>query len=104
MKQFYLLAPPYTYLNKGNIHNEGHDLDEISGIVSSKSHPGILYAINDKGDSAKVYAIDTTNNNNLAATFHLRNADNYDWEDLAYGKCDISNYRSPYCIYIGTFL
>jgi hypothetical protein len=56
-------------------------LTEISGVVQSRAHPGVLWVHNDSGDSARVFAIDKS-----GATLHqyaLGGATAVDWEDIA---------------------
>jgi hypothetical protein len=57
-------------------------LDEVSGIASSRRHPGIVWMHNDSGDGAVVYAVDETGV--TAAAFNL-GVLTLDPEDLALG-------------------
>jgi hypothetical protein len=59
------------------------DLVEISGIVASREQDGVLWAHNDSGDGARVFAmgIDGTH----LGTFTLAGAQAIDWEDMAIG-------------------
>jgi len=76
-------------------------VNEVSGIVASRIHPGIVYVHNDKGDGPRFFALDTTNGN-VRATFHVTaGAHNYDWEDLAYGHCGGND--SGYGLYLGKY-
>ncbi|XP_005103706.2 uncharacterized protein LOC101858796 [Aplysia californica] len=90
---------------KGTVTNG--DIDEASGIVVSRTHHDVIYTHNDKGDSSRFFAIGV-NGSNLA-TFTVRNAQNYDWEDLTYGPCaddcasghcSVKVTPNRYCIYI----
>lgn len=56
-------------------------VDEISGLAASHRHDGILWAHNDSGNPAEIFAIDTRGERR--ATFVLSNARNIDWEDMA---------------------
>lgn len=56
-------------------------LPEISGIVASRSQPGVLWVENDSGNPADIFAIDETGA--LLATIHLAGATNSDWEDIS---------------------
>lgn len=56
-------------------------VDEISGLAASRRHDGILWAHNDSGNPAELYAIDAQGRR--AATLRLRGITNNDWEDLA---------------------
>ena len=61
-----------------------HDpLLEISGLVASRAHPGVLWAHNDSGDGPRLYAL-TTSGTHLGA-FTLDGAEARDWEDVAIG-------------------
>lgn len=57
-------------------------LDEVSGIVASRTHDRILWVHNDSGDDSRVYAVDTAAR--LIAGWDL-NVTAYDWEDIAIG-------------------
>lgn len=66
-------------------------LSETSGIVGSRSLPGILWVHNDSGDSARFYAINAAGA--LQGTFSLTGATATDWEDIAMGpKAGGGNY------------
>ena len=56
-------------------------VDEISGLAASRQHPGVIWALNDSGDRAHVYAL--APDGEVLATLWLRGARNIDWEDLA---------------------
>ena len=58
-------------------------LREVSGLASSASNPGLLWAHNDKGNDAEVYLIDEKCN--IRQTFVLAGIENRDWEDIAVG-------------------
>ncbi len=55
-------------------------LNEISGMAFSKRSPGTLWVVNDSGNAATLFAIDT--NGNTLAEWPVA-APNRDWEDLA---------------------
>jgi len=80
-------SPPATV---GKISNP--DVIEASGLTVSKCQPNGLWTHNDSGDDAFIYAIDPSGAN--LGTWHVRNAQNIDWEDIAEfkdagGKCFI---------------
>ncbi|ESO83129.1 hypothetical protein LOTGIDRAFT_169532 [Lottia gigantea] len=79
-------------INKCKLDNR--EIDEASGLAASQIHPGILYMENDKGDTNRIFAVDTTNCH-MAAMLTIAGVDNYDWEDLAVGPCGSNS-----CIYI----
>jgi hypothetical protein len=58
-------------------------LVEISGLVASRANDGILWAHNDSGDTARVFAITTSGE--LRGTYTLAGAGAVDWEDIAIG-------------------
>ncbi len=58
-------------------------LDEASGLVVSRAQPGVLWAHNDSGDSARLFAL--RENGSVVGTVSLPGVDAVDWEDLALG-------------------
>ena len=56
-------------------------LPEISGIVASRTHPGVYWVENDSGNPPELYAIDE--HGVLLATITVAGATNVDWEDIA---------------------
>lgn len=56
-------------------------LAEISGVVASRAHEGVLWVHNDSGGGARVFAIDTTGA--LRGEWVLDGASAADWEDIA---------------------
>ena len=71
------------------------DLDEISGLACSRSHPGYMYVHNDSGGEAALYLLDSLGQN--VGKIELLETDNRDWEDIAVGPgADGKSY-----IYIG---
>src|SRR6478672_8631583 len=80
-------SPPATV---GKISNP--DVIEASGWTVSKCQPNVLWTHNDSGDDAFIYAIDPSGAD--LGTWHVKNAQNIDWEDIAEfkdasGKCFI---------------
>jgi len=69
-------------------------LPELSGLAASRSHPGILYAHNDSGDTARFFAIN--DKAQITAEMDLTGATAIDWEDIAVGPCP-----SGSCVYLG---
>lgn len=63
-------------------------LDEVSGLVASRANPGVLWAIEDSGNAAELYALDI--DGALLATIRLPVA-NTDWEDLAIAPCGLGD-------------
>lgn len=73
-------------------------LNELSGLVASRAHPGTLWAHNDAGGSATLYAVGIDGADQGA--FFLPGADNVDWEDIAVGPCG-ADVDACACLYIG---
>ncbi len=61
------------------------ELRESSGVVVSRTQPGVLWSHNDSGDGPNLYAIDITGR--LLARFTITNAMARDWEDISSGPC-----------------
>ncbi len=59
------------------------ELTETSGLVSSRSNAGVLWAHNDSGDSARLFALSAQGGH--LATFVLPTVSAVDWEDIAIG-------------------
>lgn len=62
------------------------DLDELSGIGASRTLPGVLWAHNDSGDSARLFALDDAGTD--LGTYDVADPngaelDATDWEDIA---------------------
>lgn len=62
------------------------DLDEISGIAASRREDGVLWAIDDSGKPANLYAI--SHRGNRLATFKIEGVKKTDWEDIASFELD----------------
>lgn len=56
-------------------------IDECSGIVRSRQHPGILWVHNDSGDEPRFFAVDLQGR--LLREVQVQGARNVDWEDIA---------------------
>jgi hypothetical protein len=71
---------------------------EISGLVVSPTQPGVLWAHNDSGDRARVFAL--RGDGSLIASLDVPGAEATDWEDIAVGPggdlllADIGDNRS----------
>lgn len=79
-----LLAPPALAGKKKDAFKLGklepRGLEECSGIVASRRHEGVFWAINDSGNAPALFAI--TVEGKLIAEY-LVQAKNDDWEDLS---------------------
>ena len=84
----YTLAAPYAVL-------PGTLLLEISGMSPSLLNENILWAHNDSGDAAQIYAVHK--NGTHLATVTLADVVATDFEDMASGFCPN---RQDYCLYI----
>jgi hypothetical protein len=69
-------------------------LVELSGLAPSRRHPGILYAHNDSGDTARFFAIN--DEAQITAEMDVTGATAIDWEDIAVGPCPLGS-----CVYLG---
>ncbi|RMH94540.1 hypothetical protein EBB59_02395 [Lysobacter pythonis] len=56
-------------------------LDEISGIAASRRHDGVLWAIDDSGNPARLYAIGRRGGR--LGTYQVEGVEKTDWEDIA---------------------
>jgi len=56
-------------------------LDQLSGLVASRTQPGVLFAHEDSTGAPILYALDTSGR--ALARFTLAGAPNFDWEDIA---------------------
>ncbi len=65
----------------GNGANPG--LNEVSGIVESRRHPGVFWVHNDSGDGPRVFAIGRDGSN--IGVFTVDGGRPRDWEDIAVG-------------------
>jgi hypothetical protein len=72
------------------------DIVELSGLAASRVNDGVIWAHNDSGDAARVFAMDATGV--ALATYALEGADAIDWEDIAVGP---SASRDASELYVG---
>ncbi|MCO5054933.1 hypothetical protein [Thermomonas sp.] len=56
-------------------------ISEISGLAASRAHADVLWAHNDSGNPARLYAI--SRRGRLLARFDVEGAKNVDWEDIS---------------------
>ena len=66
------------------------DLDEISGLASSRAHDDVLWAIEDSGNPARLHAL--SRRGRVLARYKVEGAKNIDWEDLASFSLDGKHY------------
>lgn len=70
-------AAPSTGTELGKVDGR---LDEVSGLVASKTNPGFLWALNDSGNTAEIFLIDL--HARIRLICKLDNIQNRDWEDI----------------------
>lgn len=90
-------GPNCACMQWGNPRNGGLVADplvELSGLVASRSQPGVFYAHNDSGDTARFFALAKTGA--IAETYVLDGGTARDWEDIALGPCPTGT-----CVYLG---
>ena len=58
-------------------------LVEVSGLVASGTHDGVLWAHNDSGDQPRVFALEE--GGEALGAYAVDGAENVDWEDIAVG-------------------
>ncbi len=56
-------------------------ITELSGLAASRRYPGLLYAHNDSGDTARVFLLNKSGE--TVATIQVKGAYARDWEDIA---------------------
>jgi hypothetical protein len=59
------------------------ELNEVSGVVESRTRTGVLWVHNDSGDTARIFAIGL--NGRTLGIFSLAGVQARDWEDIAAG-------------------
>jgi len=78
---------------------------EMSGIVASRTYPGLFWVHNDSGDKARFFAIRA--DGHCVAEIKVKNAENVDWEDIALDNGTLyltdlgnnHNQRKDLCVY-----
>jgi hypothetical protein len=83
-------------VNAGNVSIAA--LDECSGVVASRNNANVLWAHNDSGDSARIFALDTQGR--LLGTYNLGTS-HTDYEDIAIGPGPLTNVSYLYVGDIG---
>ncbi|MCC6213236.1 MAG: hypothetical protein IT376_00065 [Polyangiaceae bacterium] len=72
------------------------EVDELSGLAASRRSPGVYYAHNDSGDSARFFAFGEDGGS--LGTFVLPGATARDWEDMDLGPCPAGS-----CVFLADF-
>ncbi len=83
--------------NAGNVAIAA--LTECSGLVASRNNPDVLWAHNDSGDSARIFALDTQGRR--LGTYNLTGASHTDYEDIGLGPGPLPNVSYLYVGDIG---
>jgi len=73
------------------------ELVENSAAAMSVHQAGVIFTINDSGNDALLFAIDTTGANR--GVWRVSGVANADWEAASIGPCDAQ--RPSGCVYIG---
>lgn len=81
----------------GNLNNSA--MAEISGLVVSRTNNDVLWVHNDSGDSARLFAMNTTGK--ILGTYNMTGAVNTDWEDIAIGRGPVAGVDYIYAGDIG---
>lgn len=66
------------------------ELNELSGMVESRQHPGHFWVHNDSGDRARIFLVDSTAQHRATVEFVGMQA--RDWEDVSILRADGRNY------------
>ncbi len=82
-------VPPLPFSRFAGLITD-EELNEISGLAASYRHPDILWAMNDGGNSAHLYAINRRGQR--IARYATDGVRNIDWEDLASFERDGKSY------------
>lgn len=61
------------------------EIRETSGVVASRTTPGVLWTHNDSGGEPVLFALDSAGG--VLGSVEIRGARNVDWEDVAAGPC-----------------
>lgn len=75
------------------------ELVELSGLAASRAHPGVVWAHNDSGDTARLFAVDTSGRD--LGTYTVSGARAVDWEDIAVGPGEAPGTSALYIADIG---
>lgn len=91
-------APTFASgVSAGSVSISG--LIECSGLVASRNNTNVLWAHNDSGDSARLFALDTQGR--LLGIYNLTGASHSDYEDIGIGPGPLANVSYLYVGDIG---
>jgi hypothetical protein len=88
-----------TFTNGKKTGQVSKVLNEASGLVASSANPGCLWTLNDSGNPAVVYLIDSAARVRLVVK--LNTIKNRDWEDIALGDGPVAGRKYVYVGDIG---
>ncbi len=83
--------------NRGVVKNK--NLKEASGLVASRTNPGLLWSHNDSGSKARVFLLDGKGRGRF--TYYLKGLQSRDWEDITAGPGPIEEASYLYIADIG---
>ena len=86
------IAPPTGIVQLGTFQDS--TLSESSAAAASRAQPGVIWTLNDSGNSPWLYAVDTAGH--PLGTFRVVGAGNFDWETLTTSPCPAGS-----CLIIG---
>lgn len=79
------------------------DLVESSAAVMSQTQPGVFFTINDSGNAAILFAVDTTGA--ARGRWRVQGASNIDWEAATLTRCNATSAEvvpnSAHCLVVG---
>ena len=84
--------------NVSTVVLRGRNPVENSAAAMSRRQPGVLFTINDSGNEAELFAVDTTGA--FRGSWRVTGVRNVDWEATSIGPCGASE-SAPSCVYIG---
>jgi hypothetical protein len=86
------ISPPTGIVQLGTFQDS--TLSESSAAAASRAQPGVIWTLNDSGNSPWLYAVDTAGRS--LGTFRVMGAGNFDWEALTLSPCPTGS-----CLIIG---
>jgi len=90
-QSLWTVAPLQDARRTGTFRNPR--LNESSGVISSRSQPGVLWSFDDSGGPVEIFATDTSGRD--LGSFSVRGARNRDWEAISSGPCG-----TGHCLYL----
>jgi len=86
------IAPPTGIVPLGTFQDT--TLSEASAAAASRAQPGVIWTLNDSGNPAWIYAVDSAGH--TLGIFRVEGANNFDWETLTLSPCPAGT-----CLIIG---